>query len=182
MKEMRAVVNRCVVLGVDTASRSGWSIWMHGSLIDFGELNVENLDEVLHVCERAVELGRQFGVPAVLVTERAWGGNRPTMLGLGGALKIWQVSWVKAGGQKSKRIQVYPATWRARIIGRGMVRARREVTRKIEQATARAIVGNDEPIGDDAAPGICIGKWGCWSIEVHALLPKRFQQEAMVVR
>jgi len=172
----RARPNRCVTLNVDTAARSGWAIWRDDRCICSDEVDVDDLEAVLEACRTAVELGLAHALPAVLVTEKAWGGNRHQLLGMGGAAKVWRSAWVMAGGQKSKRLEVYTSSWRARVLGKGMGRAPREVARPAEQRLAKALVGRD--VGPDEAPAICIGKWTTYATEVWKVLPKRFQGAA----
>jgi len=163
---------RAVILSVDVAERSGWAVWACGKLAASGEFRIYSSDgvvELLRVVEVAKSLALRMRVPWCAVFERSWGGH----MGLGStkALGFWMFPLRNAQLHESAIGLVYPATWRARVLPRGMHSAKREVVREAEVAAARALVAGRD-CGHDEAPAILIGKWSTQAGEVGLLLPK----------
>lgn len=171
------------VLAVDTARTSGWSVLVRGALRAAGEVAAFDLGRVTDVCR--VALGTAPELPVVLVLERAFahhrmgrGASAATVGGIAAATEMWRQAWASAGGVRRRVVRVYPATWRAAVLGPGMGSARREAAREAEQRVAQAFAeraGLEAP-GPDAAAAICIGLWAARSGEVGAVLPARTRE------
>lgn len=177
----RTLPNETVILALDQAMHTGWSIWCRGDLVSWGELDVNVIDTeaVRLVVVEALEMAAAMGLPCTLVLEHAWGGNVATLQGMGAAKAVWTAMWDHCGGVKSRKVQVWPSHWRSRVLPRGYASAKREVVREQEQKSARALVGDDcGPLGDDEAPAILIGKWASHAQDVWDKLPKGFRKAA----
>lgn len=152
------------VLAIDTAQCSGWAIYLHGDLVSRGEIDMltpTGLSEANDVCLLALS----YSAPGVLVFERPFRGTSQ-----GGYIGAWRSAWVAAGGRKRAQIGVYPATWRARVLGSPCMT--REAARAAEQRRAlKETLGM--PVGPDEAAAVCIGLWAIRAGEVGAVLPKR---------
>ena len=174
---------QAAVIAVDPGRTSGWALSVRGDLKAAGEVSGLDLARTTQVCAEALAVAPDL--PAVLVLERPFIHPRmsranaaQTVAGIAAASEIWRQGWSAAGGVKRRVVGVYPATWRAAVLGRGMGTARREVARQTEQRTARALAadaGLPGPVGSDAAAAICIATWGSRAGEVGKVLPKRFR-------
>lgn len=176
------VPHSCVVLAVDCAQSSGWSIWRSGEPEAHGHVDMLASPEAGRTpCEHAVSLAHSCGMPAVLVFERPFRGTSQ-----GAWIGAWKQRWVAAGGVKSRMMGVWPSTWRSRVLGRGWGSARRETARAREQAFALELAsphahkfGRPELAQHpDVAPAICIAKWAMHAGEVLAKLPARKARRA----
>lgn len=173
--------HRCLVLAVDTGNRSGWSIWVCGQLVAWGECDSELLAEVRQVVELAFRLAE--GLPCVLVHEHhPWQGRQGAAAGLRASRKVWVAVWRDLGGAARRVVGVHPSTWRSRTTG---VTRPTEAARQAEQRRARMIcqaaaehVGVDSPPGPDASPAIVIGEYGCRAGEVAKVIPALFREAA----
>lgn len=159
----------CVVIGVDTATNSGWSIYSCGVRLNSGEVNVDNDEALLGICNAAVKWSGEL--PVVLVLERAYGGTKATVEGLAMARKAWLIAWKKANGIKTARrvVLVYPQTWRSSLGFKG------KVPEALQLAYLRAheLDYPHRGVGPDEFEALLIGLWGCRAGEVGAVLPKR---------
>ena len=164
---------RCVVLGVDTATQSGWAVRVAGKLVWSGEC--DSHDE--HALDEAVRLALQCAgrppaeaaaMPCVLVLEKPFpGGFRAISEALGAARERWLCAWKRNGQRRDQRVvRVMPVVWRSRVLGSQAVRMKRDEVRPYEQAAARMEVGPGIPIGDDEAPAILISRWGARAPQV----------------
>jgi hypothetical protein len=166
----------CVVVGVDTAKRSGYAVRVAGRLVEAGEIQTDR-DRGLarRVVLEAVERARPLELRVVLVLEKAWGGDTRTVLGLGAARERWVDAWVDAGQPMQRIVDVYPSTWRARVLGVGSVHVTRDVVRATEMRVALAELaklGVDE-LGPDEAAAILISRWGARAGEVGKVLESK---------
>ena len=153
----------CVVLGVDTAQVSGWCVMVRGLYQSSGQFDLlREPHGIAGKCGIALALGDANDLPVVLVYERPFMGTAQ-----GQYIGAWKAAWAAAGGVKSRTVGVYPATWRARVLG--MARAARETARRAEQQLAKRIAGRE--VGGDEAPAVCIARWGSHAGEVLAKLP-----------
>jgi hypothetical protein len=147
----------CVVLGADTARRSGWCVMAAGRYCDSGEVDTLEHDRLLAIVARAQQTATANALPLVLVLEKPWGGNPVIVAALGQARERWLVAW-RASKEAAARVQyVQPVTWRSAVIGahtRGMERAE---IRALEQQVARALVPGIR--GEDEAPAVLIARW-----------------------
>lgn len=169
--------HECVILAVDPAENSGWAIWDSGLLCEWGEADVFG-EGPAGVIDRALKLAADAGVKCVLVVERPFsrriGSGGFDTTNVGAADKVWRERAKRAGFSK-RIVRVYPATWRARVLGAPWHMAKRADVRRREQEIAPLVVrehGFDEanPPGPDACPAILIGKWGVHAGEVGAVL------------
>jgi hypothetical protein len=157
----------CLVLAADTAQRSGYSMWLSGTLLESGEFDlVREPFRVQVICEQALDRARAAGVKAVLVLEAPFLGTSQ-----GQWRGAWRLAWAQSGGVASRVVQVHPSRWRARVLGNGMHAAKREVARKFEQRVAEQTAGY--PVGEDEAPAIMIGLWATRAGEVGKKLEPR---------
>jgi hypothetical protein len=180
--------HQAIILAVDPGENSGWSIWDRGLLCEWGEVDVFDAAAVVAVLEKALEWYADPAIKCVLAIERPFqrraeqGGFNTTTTGT--ADKIWRTHAQRAGF--SKRVaRVYPATWRARVLGSPWHMAKREAVREHEQKRAPQVVADNgfdrgdadhrDP-GPDACPAILIGKWATHAGEVAAVLAKRPRQ------
>jgi hypothetical protein len=162
---------RAVVLALDTAENTGWSVWDRGVLIEHGEQEIYTEDgvrEVIRIVETAKRIALNLDVHWVCMSERSWGGHMGT--GATQAFGFWMFALRNAQLPRARIGQVYPATWRARVLRGGMHAAPREAVRACEVETASALVGRR--VGNDQAAGILIGKWAIQAGETGELLPK----------
>lgn len=168
----RAVPHRAVILAVDTAERSGWALWVQGSLHAWGEIDMMGRGgaSAADVCADAKGLAADLAPDAVLVYERPFRGTTQ-----GQWIGAWKAAWARELPTPHRMVGVYPATWRARVLGRGLHAAKREVVRPVEQSVATALADAAQPgdIGPDAAAAVCIGYWATHAPEVAKKLPKR---------
>lgn len=163
---------RCIVLAVDGGEQSGWSIHVLGKLTSSGEFRIytdDGVRELVRVVETAKAYALRLGVPWVAMFEATWGGAMG--LGTPASVGYWTFALRNAQLPRARIGQVYPATWRARVLPRGMHAAKRTVVRAAEVVAARALVDGRE-VGDDEAPAILIGRWCTQAGEVGAMLPK----------
>ena len=114
----RSAVNESVILAVDQATVSGWSIWVGGNLMRSGELTIKVTDpsNIIPVVQDAIELADAMHLPCTLITEHPWGGNPATLAGMGVAKALWCGVWDDCGGVKSRKVQVWPSHWRSRTL------------------------------------------------------------------
>jgi hypothetical protein len=159
-----------VVLAVDTATRSGWAaVVAPERYLSFGEADTNDRASISYIVRWAIVHAAAIGLPLVLVLERPFGGRSMSMLlGLGAARERWLAAWDAAGMSSRHVVSVYPAEWRARVLGKGWASAPRDVVRPHEQGIASAIVG--ESVRGDEAPAILIARWALRAAKVAAVL------------
>lgn len=169
----------CVVLGVDTARRSGWSVWARGALIARGELDTLDEAALRAVISRVLAGAAELGLPAVIVLEKPYGGSADIVAALGAAAERWLKIWRElAVGHKGRVARVQPSRWRAAVLPEWYPQMPREQCRTEEQRVALAIAGAAD-IGGDEAPAVCIGYWGSRAGEVGRLLSKTTQRASL---
>jgi hypothetical protein len=156
----------CVILAVDTARRSGWSLWALGQLLRWGETDVLVDRWVARLCAEAIEEGRRHNMPVFLVVENPFRGTNQ-----GQYRGNWKAAFVQAGGQAKRIVGVHPSVCRARVLGGSASRAQRETVRKQEQAVALWWT-QTKTIGPDAAASVCIGAWARLCGEIGKRMPK----------
>jgi hypothetical protein len=157
----------CVILAIDTARRSGWSVWVKGQLLRWGETDVLIDRHVGQICEGALAHGLVDGLPVFLVLEKPFAG-----VDQGQYRGNWKAAFLEAGGTLRRVVQVAPATWRARVLGGGASRAKRDYVRKLEADVARWWT-KTMTIGPDEAAAICIGAWARLCGEIGKRMPKK---------
>jgi len=166
-----AAPSRCVVLAVDTATRSGWAALTHGSdaYLGFGEADTLDRAALSDIVRWAAAHARCQRVPVVLVLESPFGGPVATLLGLGAARERWLAAWREYGLPARQVVSVVPSEWRARVLSPGWARAGRAAVRAQEQAVAGATVG--ELVRGDEAAAILIARWAMRAAKVARVLP-----------
>lgn len=175
----------CVVLGVDTARVSGWSIWLRDKCERSGQLDtLRDPDLIWDVVRMAIRLASDHGVPCVLVLEKPYGGNVHVVAALGAAAERWLAAWRRVAldvGHVGKVVRVQPGTWRAAVIGKEAHGLERDQVRLVEQRIARGILHLPQGavIGEDEAPGVLIGCWGSRAGEVGQVLSKKAQKQSL---
>lgn len=157
-----------VILAVDAATASGWSIWLDGEIVAFGKASTRDPLSISSVCKHAVGLGQERGRKAVLVIEHSVfrGRSMRTAVGLGAKVGAWEIMWRQEGGHANKTIRVSPNEWRKPTIGV----TRGPLIHKHEMAKATAVLGR-EPDTQDEAAAIVIGYWATYSSRVARKVP-----------
>lgn len=163
---------QCAVLGVDTATRSGWALRVAGKLIASGECDTYDPAELDDIVRLALRHGERIAGPTVLVLEKPPPFGRANIAeALGAARALWLAAWERAGQKRTRRvIRVYPVSWRSRVLGPSSVRMTRDEIRPFEQTAARQEVRFGLEIGPDEAPAILISRWGARAPEVGKCL------------
>jgi hypothetical protein len=165
----------CVVLGVDTAENSGWSLWRKGEYLESGEVPTGEHDALLHVIERGKIVAGASELVYVLVLEFWWGGNARTCAGLHVHCDRWKRAWKGSYEAATRVVTVQPGTWRSAVLGSWAARGGkglREQVRAAEQSTARGIV-RSESVGADQAAAVLIGRWACYAPKIGEAIGKR---------
>jgi len=162
----------CAVLAVDTARQSGWAISRAGSHVDSGE--VDTLDEVTvgQIVDNAIGYAAATRVPLVMVLESPFGGSVAVIAALGVARERWLRAWRACDQSLGRVVRVAPSTWRGPVLGARSVGLPRDEIRRVELATARALVG-DPMIGHDEAAAILIARWASHAAAVGVAIGKR---------
>lgn len=163
--------HNCVVLAIDTATRSGWALFRRGMWLESGELIVSSAEQIQTIVVCALGYGRASAIPTVIVFEKPFARNPATVMALGAARKAWESTWdqlAKPHRQKGHVVEVYPQTWRSRILG---VTSGDKVP-ELERANA-LLLTNRAP-GPDEAAAVCIGAWATTAGEVARVLPQAF--------
>jgi hypothetical protein len=167
----------CVVLGIDTARRSGWALSCKGAHVDSGE--VDTLDEPIIdlIVANAIDYAAAMKLPVVLVLEAPYGGTVNTIAALGVARERWLRAWRNAEQSLARVVKVQPGQWRGPVLGARWTSAPREEVRSHEQMTAAAFVGH--PVGEDEAPAIHIARWGSHAARVGHAIGKRASEASL---
>lgn len=160
-----------LVLAVDTATVSGYSVRLDGRLVESGQVDTRRPGAVRSIVNGLAVRAVREGVPAYAVLERAYGGSRHVVEVLAMVRERW-VSALRDAEVPAARVKiVYPNQWRAALFGRGATRLARDDIRALERATAARETGRSD-LGDDEAAAICIGRWAVAS-GVFTLQQKR---------
>lgn len=162
------VAHPCVVLAVDPGETSGWALLDRGRLVASGTCDVFAAGP-----PTVVAAALALGLPVVAVVERPFRVRWSNQTGIGTADRIWRHHLAVAGLGR-RIVRVYPATWRARVLGPSWAVAKREAVREREGIVAAAELGRTGVHPDEAA-AVCIGRWGAFAGEVREKLPKRLR-------
>ena len=180
-----ATPHDCVILAVDTASNSGWSVWVRGVYYASGETRVMNHGRLVAVVKVAIGAAmdaRLTNKQVVLVLERPYAGNAWTQQSLGAARQAWLSAWCEYHGTKTPHrvVRVYPSTWRARLFGttKGTLDMERAFAAETIAASPWTILLPRAPVSGDEAAAVCIGRWSTLAGEVAAVLPKTRKKKA----
>lgn len=163
----------CVVLGIDPARVSGWSIFARGKYVTSGVAKTQ-ADRELAVRIANAESGGE-DIPLVVVAERWNPGGKwytATKVGIGTAWGLWLAELERIGLPKRRVVRVYPQTWRAAVLGMGGRGATTEACHQAALARANTL-HHASATSSDEAEAIAIAEWGTRSGEVAAVLPKR---------
>lgn len=161
----------CVILAVDSASSSGWSLWSCGVRLNSGQCDASDPEVVGTVCAAAVKHSYDE-LPKVLVLERPFGGTLRTVDGLGMRRGMWMAGWARACRTRRPRryVSVFPQTWR-KVFG-----LRAKVAPEYQQATLKAHgVDLHRPVGGDEFEALMIGLWALRADKVGAIIPKKYR-------
>jgi hypothetical protein len=140
----------CVVLTSDCAKVSGWCIMLYGSYHSSGQVDcMRHHAAALEICARATALAKAHNCKAVLVFERPFRGTVQ-----GGFSGHWRSAWRAAGGVKTREVGVYPASWRARVLG--SARLKRDAAQEREVRVASLVA---PMVGQDECAAVCIALW-----------------------
>jgi hypothetical protein len=166
----------CSVLGIDGAKRTGWALRTWGRLVTYGECDAYG-DEPQEILRRLLQLPG----PHVVAIERPFLIRFGGQAGLGAAEKLWRELAARVR-PKLTIVRVYPATWRARVLPKGMHAAARDDVQREEHATARLdVIADCGPnitpqaprIGTESAPAILISRWASYAGETLAAMAKQ---------
>ena len=91
-------------------------------------------------------------------------------VGPGEAAGYWRFALRNAQLPSTRLVDVYPSTWRARVLPKGAHAMKREDVRKLELVEARRLVPKGN-LGGDQSPAILIGRWATQAGEVGDALP-----------
>jgi len=166
-----AVPWRCVVLAVDTAARSGWSVRIAGRQSSFGEADTLDSKALDYIVSWSLYLADRRELPLVLVLEAPFGGPVQMLLALGAARERWLIAWRRHGLSESSTVRVQPSTWRGPVLGPQWVSAPRAEVRAHEQLVAAAMLG--ERVRADEAAAVLIGRWAERAPQVGRVLERR---------
>lgn len=162
-----------VVLSIDAARTSGWSIFVGGKLRAYGECHDDRPTERAAVVDLAVGMGYRAQKPVGLVIESPHaGGRRWVAMSLAASVSLWRDTWIVKGQPPERVLTRTASLWRLAAFGRSNLP--REQARKYEAALARQVVtrdlalpvvgiggvvrGHTRPIiGPDAAAAISLG-------------------------
>lgn len=161
----------CVILAVDSANRSGWSLWSCGVRLSSGECLAADSAAVDAVCAEAIKHSHDQ-LPRVLVLERPFGGTLRTVDGLGMCRGYWRAAWARACRTRrpGRCVNVFPATWRKAF---GL---KSKVMPEYQQATllSHGVSLHRQP-GSDEFEALMIGLWAMRSDKVAAMIPKKYR-------
>lgn len=161
----------CVILALDAAATTGWSLWSRGILLRHGEFKIwtsTGQPEAARITAEARHVASFYSIPWCVWAERSWGGRmgkvEPSSVG------YWRCCAMAEQLPRSRFGTVYPGTWRGATLPKGHAKDR-EGVRLAEQARARGMWGKG--IGEDEAPAMLIGLWATRAAETGELLPAR---------
>ena len=157
-----------VVLGIDPASRSGWSLFVRGKLIGSGV--VESTGERLDVLQMAAEVFTDEGLPFVVVAETWSPGSWKSWNAIAAVHEPWgrwseQLELIGC----SLIVRVLVNEWRRDLYGKNAVSS---MPRKMAKMLAKQRVKSvyKKTVSDDEAEAILIGEWGCRAGAVAAAI------------
>jgi len=157
--------HRAVVLGIDPATKSGYSIFVQGKLRSSGI--VSSARARMSVIEEAVRFMSSSSMPLVVVVEDWSPGGWKSWKAIASVFESWG-RWSEQldllGIKKVVRVQV--DTWRRDLYGP------QKMGRRGLKDLAKARVGSvyKKSVTHDEAEAILIGEWGCRAAEVSKLL------------
>lgn len=164
-----------VVVGVDQATKSGWSIHVGARPVASGVANVWSWEERRTVLRQAFELANRDrrGGALATVLDPTWfvfafedhskaplASYKSTrqVISLGGSWALWFDSLNRMAHPESMRIGITSRSWRARVLGL-------KANAKRAPAKAQAVHWAEQHTGktglcEDEAEAICVSSWG----------------------
>lgn len=164
---------QCVTLCVDPGEHCGVAVFRVGKYVDSGHGDGFDLDFIGRWISRTALYARKLELPLVLVREKPPKGGMPYegRNAFGGASvlacrKLWQRAWKQCPVVRTRlSCDVYPVTWRARILGiTSGEQLERAEFRRAAQLAQRPLTSRDE------AAACVIGEWSCFAGAVGAVL------------
>lgn len=183
-------MNRCLVLGVDPAARSGWALRGPAAPLAGRKPSPESTGLLAHgtttrsrkgaratveAVRLASDLAHSFGVPLVVVGERwvgDWsaehgGTNTRTIAGLGASWGRWEAVLDLEGVVRRRVLRVDQPEWRRAIHG-APARRRSESWKRAAIQWCRLRHGVE--LDADTAEAVCIAEWAMLSPKVAEVL------------
>jgi len=155
---------RPVILGLDQAKTSGWSIWQPGVGIEASMAGTTRTAlERRNVVERATALARRskrkllvvFEDHAEIPASRGWG--TAMLLGLGASAGRWREHLEIAGHSDAWIMKVGANEWRKKLLGSSY--ASNSIKRLAVARAARVLGRSVLPHEHDLAEAVCIAEW-----------------------
>lgn len=171
MRRGRLRHHRCVLLAIDPGKDSGVAVFIKGQLMHSG--NAKSAAERSMWVTTALEHCHKTIPIAVVMEKWSYAGGKwgpRTMQGLAEHAGRWNEILDLHSVPKSRRVRVFPATWRAAILG-GPQRAREE-WHKAARDYVKLRYPTTEFDSTDEAEAICIGEWGARADSVYDVLPR----------
>lgn len=163
------------ILGLDTASRTGWAVRRSGVLVASGEVATDQPDLPLAVVARAVHVAAVSCTPLIVAMEvHPWLGRMSAATGLAVARERWRVALKACHVPMMRVVKVTPSEWRT-VLGKGRPR-KRDALRECELRMASASVPAHVVLGADEAAAILISLWATHSERVISRVKVRQQR------
>jgi hypothetical protein len=152
----------CVTVSVDPAKSCGVALFRDGVYLDSGHGDGYEVRFIEDWLGKARWFADQLQLPLVLVLENPPVGGAAfegrSTAGTGsviGVRNLWIHQW-PSYGRKAMRCDVYPVTWRSKVLG--VTRGPTVQYREMLMATLLAGRGINNR---DEAAAVCIGEWSC---------------------
>ena len=170
-----------MLVAVDQARTSGWSIYVGGKPVDWGEVDAADAPRIEQILRNGCNLATRLQLPVVVLGEEhgRYGFRGGAKEGLGAAWGSWRFACERLNAQglpivMTRVTRVNTKTWRSAF---GMAAMRSEVAKKYAPLRAREELGVDVPDEQhNAAEALLIGLWGVRAGAVGAKLPKRVME------
>jgi hypothetical protein len=153
---------RAVLLNLDAAQRTGFALFLDGTLREYGALNALDPDARRAVLREAMHTAEVRARPLALICEAPFGGHLSAALSLTATVALWRDSWKQLRQPPGTFLEITVGQWRRALFGRHGLS--RKQARELEQHAARARACADMPfrahyrIDADAAAAICMGQ------------------------
>lgn len=159
----------CVILAIDPGADSGFALYDHGELLEWG--NAHSFGMMRVAAERAHMHAEFIGAPLVIVIEShsvwaGWGAKqREAVIENVGEWKL-AIKQLPKRMPVTKTIRVNVSTWRSTVLGKVRAVSKAEV-KAVAFAIFKAKLATD--IDHNTAEAILIGHWATHAGEVGAL-------------
>jgi hypothetical protein len=159
--------HECIILGLDPATKTGWSIFVNGEYEDSGV--ARNLQQRCEVLEKLRAIALNEELPVVVVAEDWTPGDWKSWKAISGIFESWG-RWDEQLNLTgfTDIVRVLVQTWRSDIFGRGAKRMNRKTAKAMARARVKSVYHLN--VSSDEAEAILIGEWGCRAGEVGELL------------